>query len=654
MSSKGVWDEVKNRVREVADIVQVVGEHVQLKKAGASYTGLCPFHGEKTSSFSVNPQRQFFHCFGCHKSGDVFSFMMKYHHMTFPEALKDLAQRYQIDLPEHNLTDAEQERMRQREQLYRANHEAARIFHKTLVSSVQAEAARKYLHERGVPQEAVEKYQLGYAPSPENAGWQFLTSRLQKKNFPVSVIEQAGLAVQKSPGRHYDRFRDRVLFPIYDLSGREVAFGGRLLGEGKPKYMNSPESMVFSKGNLLFGLYQHRQAIRSARQAIVVEGNFDLLLLAVHGIDNVVAPLGTALTLEHIKALRRYCDEVVLLFDGDSAGLRAARRSIPFFLSEQLEGRVALLPTGHDPDTLVREKGPEAVRALIEGAEPLAEFVFSSLKKEHGFTLSGKSRIIAALAELMEQATDADQRELMASHFGEQLGVSPDRFLVKQAAVEHVNHIEHVEHMPVQQWPPEAEVVPGVPSDPDLGSDWGSDWTPPDFPLDGEEGWDAYPSSVSEEELAPSISLYDLPKKQRQLLDFLLLYPEFLSELLAGGLKQSLGQSPLMGLVDAMEQLALVGNFTPEQLLSVVASGSERQYIADLLSKDGDGHLGEESEEQGRLLCDELLIRLRNMQREEEGALLQKRIMAAEKAGNYSLVSTLQREKMLVVQGKDV
>ncbi|MCI5160517.1 MAG: DNA primase [Candidatus Electrothrix sp. AX5] len=638
MSSNGAWDEVKDRVRQAADIVQVVGEHVRLKKAGTGFTGLCPFHGEKTSSFSVNPQRQFFHCFGCHESGDVFSFMMKYYHMTFPDALKELARRYQIDLPERNLTDAEQERMRQREQLYRVNQEAARIFHTTLVSSGQAEAARKYLQERGVPQEAVAKYQLGYTPSPESAGWQFLISRLQKKNFPVSVIEQAGLAVEKGPGRYYDRFRDRVLFPIYDMSGREVAFGGRILGQGKPKYMNSPESMVFSKGNLLFGLYQHRQAIRSSRCAIVVEGNFDLLLLAVHGIDNVVAPLGTALTQEHIKALRRYCDEVVLLFDGDSAGLRAARRSIPFFLSEKLEGRVALLPAGHDPDTLVREKGVAAVQDLIEGAAPLAEFVFSALKDEHGLTLSGKNRIIAELAELMEQAADADQRELMAAHFSEQLGVSPDRFLVEQRA------FEHVEHMPAHQWAPEPEQGLEMPSD--------ADWIPPDFSPEGEEGWDAYPSSASEGGLRSPISLYELPKKQRQLLDFVLLYPEFLSELLAGGLKESLGQSPIMGLVDAMEQLGSAGNFTPEHLLSVVASGSERQYIADLLSKDGEGHLDDESEEQGRVLCDELLIYLKRMQQQREGVDLQKRIVEAEQAGNYSLVSELQRKKMLALQGK--
>ncbi|MCI5225149.1 MAG: hypothetical protein D3918_00480 [Candidatus Electrothrix sp. AX2] len=183
MLNMRAWEEVKNRVREVADIVQVISEHVQLKKAGNAFTGLCPFHGEKTPSFSVNPQGQFFHCFGCQESGDVFSFMMKYHHLTFPEALKDLAQRYQIDLPQRNLSHAERVRMQQRELLYQVNQQAAQIFHKTLVSSSKAQAARQYLQKRGVPQEAVEKYQLGYTPGPENGGWQFLISHLQKKKF---------------------------------------------------------------------------------------------------------------------------------------------------------------------------------------------------------------------------------------------------------------------------------------------------------------------------------------------------------------------------------------------------------------------------------------------------------------------------------------
>jgi DNA primase len=641
VSSKGAWDEVRNQVREAADIVQVVGEHVQLKKAGAAFTGLCPFHGEKTSSFSVNPQRQFFHCFGCHESGDVFSFMMKYHHMTFPEALKELARRYQIDLPERNLSDAERKRMQRREQLYRINQEAVNIFHQTLVASPQAQAARLYLHERGVPQEAVEKYQLGYTPAPEHGGWQYLISRLQKKKFPVEAVEQAGLAARKEQGRYYDRFRDRVLFPIYDMSGRAVAFGGRILGEGKPKYMNSPESMVFSKGNLLFGLYQHRQAIRFARQAIVVEGNFDLLLLAINGIDNVVAPLGTALTREHVKALRRYCDEVVLLFDGDSAGLRAARRSIPFFLSEQLEVRVALLPTGHDPDTLVREKGALAVRALIEEAEPLAEFVFSSLKEEYGVTLSGKNRIVAKLTELVGQAANEEQQELMAAHFAEQLGISPERFLVEEKEVGQVSPPLQIDQPPMPQWRPEGEA--------DMPMD--EEWTLPVSPSYGQGRWDEASGLASAERGGDS--LYDAPKKQRQLLDFLLLYPEYLSELLAGGLKESLEHSPIMGVIDVMEQLSSAGNFTPEQLLSVVTSGGERQYIADLLSRDIGGFFERVDEEQGRSLCDGFLVFLKKIQQHKVANKLDEERSVAEQEGNYELVASLQKKICSVKERKD-
>lgn len=622
--NKGAWDEVKDRVRETADIVQVIEEHVRLKKAGAGYTGLCPFHGEKTPSFSVNPQRQAFYCFGCHESGDVFSFMMKYHNMTFPEALKDLARRYQIDLPERHLSQAQQERIRQREQLYRVNQEAASIFHEALLSSQLAESARSYLQERGVPQEYIEKYRLGYAPSPEKAGWQFLISRLRKKNFPLELIEQAGLAARKAQGRYYDRFRDRVLFPIYDMSGREVAFGGRMLAEGKPKYMNSPESLVFTKSNLLFGLYQHRKAIRSARRAVVVEGNFDLLLLAIHGIDNTVAPLGTALSKEHVKALRRYCDEVVLLFDGDSAGLRAARRSIPFFLNEQVEGRVALLPQGHDPDSLIREKGAKAVRELIEAADPLAEFIFAALQKEHGRTLSGKNRIIAELTELMSHAADAGQQELMAAHFSEQLGVSPERFLVEQKSLEQSNHAY----------------------DPQRGAESGSEiaseeeWIPPDMPPVGEELRDGYPVTKQGE---GDISFYALPKKERQLLDFLLLYPEFFSELLSSGLKEAVGRSLLIKVIEAMEQLAENGTFVSEQLLSVVSSEAERQYIAAFLSQEG-GHPANESAEHGRMLCDELLAWLQGMQRQKKGHALQEQIFAAEQKGDYELVAQLQQQ----------
>ncbi|XOF32410.1 MAG: DNA primase [Candidatus Electrothrix sp. YB6] len=611
MTGNTAWSETKERVRETADIVQVIGEHVQLKKAGSGYTGLCPFHGEKTSSFSVNPQGQFFHCFGCHESGDVFAFMMKYHHMTFPEALKELARRYQIDLPERNLTDADRERMRQREQLYQVNREAARMYHAFLLDSDTARGARQYLQDRGVPQEVIRQYQLGYAPAPESNGWQFILSRLQQRRFPVEALEQAGLAVQKKQGGYYDRFRDRILFPIYDMSGREVAFGGRILGEGKPKYLNSPETPIFSKSRLLFGLYQHRQAIRSARRAVVVEGNFDLLLLAVHGIDNVVAPLGTALTREHIRSLRSYCDEVVLLFDGDSAGLRATRRSIPFFLSEQLAAKVALLPEGHDPDSLVREQGAAGIRELLDAAGPLEEFVFSALVQEHGLTLSGKNQIITELTELMREAADPAQRELMAAHFSEQLGVSPARFLAEQGQ-------NRQEPMPI---PPPPDIMPDELQD-----------IPPEFFVSGPKT-----------EMPPETFFFaGLSKQQRQLLNFLILYPEFLSELLAGGLRNVIEGSSVLDLIDAMEQLAKEGPLMPEQLLNMVSPSGAKQYIADLLVRGGGESMA--TDDQGRGQCDAFLLWLQNTAQQKKAAELQKRINLAEKNKDYKLVDNLQKE----------
>lgn len=589
-------DEIKNRVREAADIVQVIGECVELKKTGVRFTGLCPFHAEKTPSFSVNPQGQFFHCFGCGESGDVFSFMMKYHHLTFPDALKDLARRYNIDLPEPAMSDADRARMRKREQLYEANHTAAEIFHDFLQHSDAAEPARRYLVDRGVPQEIVEKYQLGYTPPPETAGWKFITSRLQSKKISISAVEQAGLAVKKETGGYYDRFRDRVLFPIYDLSGREVAFGGRILGEGKPKYMNSPESMIFNKSRLLFGLHQHREAIRKSRRAIVVEGNFDLLLLAVHGIDNVVAPLGTALTRSHIKSLRGFCDEVVLLFDGDSAGLKAAGRSIPFFLAEQVEGKVALLPRGHDPDSLVREKGPEGIRQLIDTAKPLAEFVFSALVQEHGLTLSGKNRIMQELLPLVREASDPGQQELMIVHFSEKLGISPARF---------------------KSGVPQAKQPTG------------------------------------QQTTTHICSLAALPRKQRQLVDFLVLYPEFLDELQQGGLAELSCEPAVSEIIVSLQLLADDGPVTPEQLLSVLSGEQERQYIADLLMRGPEGE-SEDDEMQGRELCDELLNWLNSVRRQQDGAVLQKQINEAQQSGDTELMMELLRKKQELVKKNSV
>ena len=425
MRSNDRWEEAKNLVKERADLVEIVREHVDLKRSGFRYLGSCPFHQEKTPSFTVHPDQQFYHCFGCKASGDVFSFMMEYHQMDFREALKSLAQRYQVELPEKKRSAAEIEQDRRRQQMYELNSKVVDFYHDYLLNHRDAAGARAYLAGRGIPLETQKRYRLGYAPAVEGAGWNFLGSKLSEEERRLAI--EIGLLVSKDKNRNYDRFRDRILFPIYDTRGRVCGLGGRIVGEGEPKYLNSPESQIYNKSRMLFGLYQQKESIRRQRRAVLVEGNFDLLALVAKGVDLAVAPLGTALTREQLRLLKPLVDEVVLLFDGDEAGRKAAERSVPLFLAEQMSGRVALLPEGHDPDTFINEFGPTGLTEALDGAGPLPEFALQQFIDRHGTTLDGKFKIIEELRPLIGAAASPVQRDMMVRHFGTVLGIDTDR-----------------------------------------------------------------------------------------------------------------------------------------------------------------------------------------------------------------------------------
>ncbi len=587
MVSDSIKSNIKSLVRETADIVEVINEYVTLKKAGTRFVGLCPFHSEKTPSFSVNPQGQFFYCFGCGESGDVFSFIMKYHHMEFPEALKTLADKYQIALPEKDMSQADKKRLQEREALYTVNEAAVDLYQRCLAGGEGAAAARKYLEQRGVPDAFVEKFRLGFAPSAESVGWTYQTDTLRRRSLSHKVIVKAGLAVEKDRGGFYDRFRSRIMFPLLDMTGRVVAFGGRIIGEGKPKYMNSPESLVFEKNRLLFGLYQHKEAIRKARTALVVEGNFDLLLLAVHGIDNTVAPLGTSLTKHHVKTLRGYCREVVLLFDADAAGLKAAMRSIPFFLAEQLECRVAVLPQGQDPDSLVREEGRSGIIKYVEAARPLAEFFFDTLVERHGLTLSGKGRIIQELKPVLEEAADVSQKALMVAHFSEKLGLDPGQFISGKTK--------------------ERTVVQTV---------------------------------------SAKGGLLDLPRQERQLIEFAILYPEYLKQLQEAGMGKVVKGDISQRIVVLLQRLQEEGSHSPEQLLTLLVEGEERQYVAELLMEGGSAG-NEMNNEIVQGMLHELVRWLKTTSDQEEGLRLQEQINEAEQKGDMGLLMELLQKKMI-------
>lgn len=388
-----IADEKINDIRERIDIVDVVGSYLPLKRSGANHTGLCPFHAEKTPSFNVNAPRQIFHCFGCGVGGNVFSFLMKIEGLSFPEAVRRLGERVGIEVEEETLSPEEQRRRDELELLGRINGVAAEFYHKILLDDPEGAAGRRYLRERGYDGEIARQFQLGFAP----ARWDGLTRHLAEKGFaPELVRDKLGLIRAGNEGREYDLFRNRLLFPIHDLNGRVAAFGGRVLDDALPKYINSPESPLYHKGRLLFGLYQAREAMRQRGEGIVVEGYFDQLALVRAGFGQAVATCGTALTAEHARLLKRYCGRLLLLFDQDSAGLKATFRAMDVLLAEGLPAAVISLDAGEDPDSFLRKQGVEVFQQRLAAARPVLDLFMER-------TLAGAQGDVAATARAVEE-----------------------------------------------------------------------------------------------------------------------------------------------------------------------------------------------------------------------------------------------------------
>ncbi len=357
--------ETIEKVREACDIVEVVGEHVSLKKSGQNFKGLCPFHSERTPSFTVSPVKQVYHCFGCGAGGNVISFVMQAENLSFTEALRSLAKRKGIELPrERTETDSVTAGIL-------SAMEFAVGFYRKQLDSPAGKKAREYLSRRSIVEGTAEEFSLGYAPP----GWDALAGA-GRRYFSEAILIQSGLLVPRETGSGaYDRFRDRLMFPIVNPSGRAVGFGARSLGDAEPKYINSSDSPVFQKGSTLYGVYQAKRAIRGAESSLVVEGYTDLLSLFQNGFKNVVASCGTAFTADQARVLRRYTREAVLVYDGDDAGIAAARRALQVFTGSGLKVRVVCLPSGHDPDSFLKEKGREPLSDLVDGAWSITEFI---------------------------------------------------------------------------------------------------------------------------------------------------------------------------------------------------------------------------------------------------------------------------------------
>ncbi len=395
-------DEDIQRVRDATDVVQVVSEKVVLKKKGRLYWGLCPFHGEKTPSFKVDPATQLWHCFGCGEGGDAFGFLMKTEHVEFRDAVRNLADRAHIEI-----SDVGESAPRGlRERLSEACDEAARFYHKTLVSSADspAAAARDYLKSRGFGIETAKRFEIGYAP-----GRGVLTAHLRSKGFSAEEIVGANLGLRSDDGRVRDRFYERVMFPIRDVAGKAVGFGGRVLGSGEPKYLNTQETPIFHKSRNLYAIDRSRNPIVTSRAAVVVEGYTDVIALHEAGLENAVATLGTALTREHVTMLGRFASRIVYLFDADEAGMRAADRAIEFIDvaiasggAQAIELAVAVVPEGKDPADYVSAQGADAMRAVIDAARPLMEFVLDRRMSNHDLkSPEGRARALGEAASVL-------------------------------------------------------------------------------------------------------------------------------------------------------------------------------------------------------------------------------------------------------------
>jgi DNA primase len=422
----GLLDEVRNSV----NIVSLVSEYVALRKRGRNHVARCPFHAEKTPSFNVNEDKQIFHCFGCGVGGDAFKFMMMVEHLSFPEAVRLLAERHGVSIPQNLPSAGGQSGGADLDVLRKAMTEAAAFYHHQLVDAEDGQSSLSYLEGRGVTRETIERFHLGYSPARGDA----LIQHLLKKGLSVKNLEDCGLAKRSDDGyRHYDAFRNRVMFPITDIQGRVIAFGGRALGDSQPKYLNSPETRLYNKSRNLYGLSFSREGIKRTDFAILVEGYMDLIVPYQSGIDNVVASLGTSLTPQQVKLLGRYTREVVVNYDPDSAGIAATQRSLDLFLEEDFRVKVLRLPDGQDPDAFIRKSGAAEYRNRLRESTSYLDFVLETAVRGQGTMDSPRNKIqvLNAVLPYLAKLPNAVERSDYVFQFARKLRIE-DKLLLAE------------------------------------------------------------------------------------------------------------------------------------------------------------------------------------------------------------------------------
>ena len=400
-----------------ADIVEVVGRRTQLKKAGREFKACCPFHDEKTPSFTVSPGKGFYHCFGCGAHGTVVGFLMEFDHMSFVDAIESLASSMGVEVPRSETSQP----TRRYDELFSLMDTVARHWQSCLK---ETQTAVEYLKNRGIDGPTAKRFGIGFAPD----GWSNVLDKFGKSEEAIEKLLATGLIIRKDNGKHYDRFRDRVMFPIRDARGRTIGFGGRTMGDGEPKYLNSPETVLFHKGRELYGLYEARQALRHIERLVVVEGYMDTVAMARHGIDFAVATLGTATTDEHLNRLFRLADSAYFAFDGDRAGKKAAWRALENALPHIREGRqvrFVFLPDGHDPDSFVNENGADAFVKLMDAGMPLSEFLIHELSTQVDMdSIDGRAKLAEMARPLVSKIPTGVYRELLTEGLAAAVGLT--------------------------------------------------------------------------------------------------------------------------------------------------------------------------------------------------------------------------------------
>ena len=584
-------------IRDRNDLVSLVSEYLALKKSGQNYTGLCPFHSEKTPSFVVSPVKQIFHCFGCDVGGNVFQFLMKIEGFSFPEALERLAEKGGVPLPASSPRRGEGPAVREADQIYQLNEAVAAYLHKNLLEKPEAARATAYLKERGIDAETINAFSIGFAlPRRDDLLKRF------GKTFPVSLLEKAGLVSKKSgegpssgEADYFDRFRNRVIFPIRTLQGKVVGFGGRVLDDALPKYLNTPETAVYTKGKHLFALDQAKK--KGARSLIIVEGYFDAIMAHQAGVHNVVATLGTSLTEDHLQLIRRIAEKVTLIFDPDDAGVRAALRTAPLFIEKEIAAEVVSLPSGEDPDLFLRKNGKGPFLKRVSEGKTLIDFAISKFIEASPLkSIDDKIKVIKETFPLLEKLKNKIEQSHYLKMLSEELGIEEESLRAEFS--------KEATKKKGAPFPKNLTKAPSAPK-PDLPQDEENIAT---FLLQGQLDPSALTNRIDLEDFTD-------PRIKRVLSHFW---------------DDQTGWRRPSGRLDAVEET--------EETRALVTRLSVREIWRDI-------------EDVGQTAADSI-SRLRAKRVQRKSGEIQKRLKLAEKGGDLSLVKSLQQEILVLKKSR--